>query len=84
MKGATGENLLTLLESRLDNVVYRLGMTESRPQARQMVTHKHITVNGEKVNIPSYIVPINLEEKISINKKKKKSKEVKNKEEKNE
>lgn len=52
--GATGENLLRLLEMRLDNVVFRLGFAESRAQARQLVTHGHITVNGRKVNIPSY------------------------------
>ena len=54
--GQTGENLLSILESRLDNVVYRLGYAMSRAEARQMVTHGHITVNGSKVNIPSYQV----------------------------
>lgn len=53
-KGVTGEILLTLLESRLDNVVYRMGFAESRNQARQLVNHAHFTVNGRKVNIPSY------------------------------
>ena len=53
-KGITGEVLLQLLESRLDNVVYRLGMSRSRAGARQLVSHKHILVNGEIVNIPSY------------------------------
>jgi small subunit ribosomal protein S4 len=53
-KGVTGENLIKLLESRLDNTVYRLGLTASRPAARQLVSHKHITVNGDVVNIPSY------------------------------
>lgn len=53
-KGITGEVLLQLLESRLDNVVFRLGMARSRAAARQLVTHKHITINGEIVNIPSY------------------------------
>src|SRR5450432_146887 len=53
-KGVTGENLIKLLEARLDNTVYRLGIAPSRPAARQLVTHKHITVNGEKVNIPSF------------------------------
>ena len=53
-KGITGEVLLQLLESRLDNVVYRLGIAPSRPAARQIVLHKHITVNGDVVNIPSY------------------------------
>lgn len=56
MKGITGENLLTLLESRLDNTVYRLGFAASRMQARQMVLHRHITVNGKVVNIPSFIL----------------------------
>jgi len=53
-KGVTGEVLLQLLESRLDNVVYRLGVSPTRAGARQLVTHRHITVNGEVVNIPSY------------------------------
>ncbi len=53
MKGVTGENLIRLLEARLDNTVYRLGIAESRPAARQLVSHKHITVNGEVCNIPS-------------------------------
>lgn len=56
MKGITGENLLSILESRLDNVVYRLGFAMSRPEARQVVRHGHVTVNGKKVNIPSYLV----------------------------
>ena len=55
-KGITGEVLLQLLESRLDNVVYRLGIAPTRPAARQLVLHKHITVNGDVVNIPSYQV----------------------------
>ena len=54
MKGITGENLLQLCEARLDNVVFRLGISPSRRGARQLVSHKHITVNGELVNIPSY------------------------------
>ena len=54
IKGVTGENLIKLLESRLDNTVYRLGIAPSRPAARQLVAHKHITVNGEVLNIPSY------------------------------
>lgn len=54
--GLTGENLLQILESRLDNVVYRLGFADSRPQARQLVRHGHITVDGQKTNIPSYMV----------------------------
>ena len=56
MEGVTGENLLTILESRLDNVVYKLGLATSRPEARQLVSHAHFTVNGKKVNIPSYLV----------------------------
>lgn len=54
MKGITGENLLQLCEARLDNIVFRLGISPSRRGARQLVSHKHITVNGELVNIPSY------------------------------
>ena len=56
MKGQTGENLLSLLESRLDNTVYRLGFAMSRPEARQLFLHGHFTVNGRKVNIPSFLV----------------------------
>ena len=56
MAGNTGENLLTLVESRLDNVVYRLGFANSRRQARQLVNHGHFTVNGTRVNIPSYLI----------------------------
>src|ERR1700722_6770747 len=55
-KGITGENLLKLLEARLDNIVFRMGITASRPAARQLVTHKHILVNGAIVNIPSYVL----------------------------
>jgi len=58
-KGVTGVNLLMLLESRLDNVVFRLGFANSRNQARQIVLHNHIQVNGRKVNIPSYRVSVN-------------------------
>ena len=54
--GVTGENLLQILESRLDNVVYRLGFALSRPEARQLVRHGHFLVNGKKVNIPSFLV----------------------------
>ncbi|MBK7887616.1 MAG: 30S ribosomal protein S4 [Bacteroidetes bacterium] len=54
MEGITGENLLKLIESRLDNVVYRLGLAASRSGARQLVSHRHVTVNGKLVNIPSY------------------------------
>ncbi len=56
MKGVTGENLLNLLERRLDNTIYRMGFGTSRAQARQVVRHGHIQVNGRKVNIPSYVV----------------------------
>lgn len=54
LKGATGENLIKLLEARLDNTVYRMGISPTRPAARQLVSHKHIMVNGEVVNIPSF------------------------------
>ncbi|TMI85687.1 MAG: 30S ribosomal protein S4 [Bacteroidetes bacterium] len=53
-KGATGDNLIKLLEARLDNAVFRIGIAPSRPAARQLVSHKHITVNGDVVNIPSF------------------------------
>ncbi|BAK81760.1 30S ribosomal protein S4 [Candidatus Arthromitus sp. SFB-rat-Yit] len=56
--GITGENLITLLEMRLDNVVYKLGFSNSRKEARQLVSHGHFLVNGKKVNIPSYVVKI--------------------------
>ena len=56
MKGVTGENMLVLLERRLDNVVYRMGIGVSRAQARQIVNHGHVTVNGKRVDIPSYLV----------------------------
>ena len=55
-EGMTGENLLILLERRLDNVVYRMGMAESRKEARQLVLHAHFTLNGKKVNVPSILV----------------------------
>jgi small subunit ribosomal protein S4 len=58
MKGITGENLLVLCESRLDNTVFRLGIAPTRRAARQFVSHKHITVNGQLVNIPSYTVRV--------------------------
>jgi small subunit ribosomal protein S4 len=58
MKGITGENMLSLLERRLDNVVYRLGVGVSRAQARQLVNHGHFLVNGKKVNVPSFIVKV--------------------------
>ncbi len=56
MKGQTGENLMVLLESRLDNVVFRLGLARTRREARQIVDHKHVLVNGKQVNIPSYLI----------------------------
>ena len=55
-RGITGENLLQILESRLDNTVYRMGLATSRKEGRQLVLHEHFTVNGKKVNIPSYLV----------------------------
>ena len=54
MEGKAGDNLITILESRLDNVVYRMGMALTRREARQLVSHRHFTVNGKRVNIPSY------------------------------
>jgi small subunit ribosomal protein S4 len=57
-RGVTGENLIKLLENRLDNVVFRLGFASSRPEARQLVRHGHFTVNGKKVNIPSYQISV--------------------------
>lgn len=57
-KGITGENLVRLLERRLDNVVYRLGLASSRPEARQLVRHGHVTVNNKKVDIPSYLLKV--------------------------
>ena len=56
MKGQTGENLMVMLESRLDNVIFRLGLARTRREARQVVGHKHVMVNGKKINIPSYLV----------------------------
>ena len=56
MKGLTGENLMTMLESRLDNVVFRMNFARTRREARQIVDHKHVLVNGKCVNIPSYLV----------------------------
>ena len=56
MSGMTGENLMVLLESRLDNVVFRMGLARTRREARQIVDHKHVLVNGKQVNIPSYLV----------------------------
>ncbi|TDH28000.1 30S ribosomal protein S4 [Segetibacter sp. 3557_3] len=70
-KGVTGDNLIKLLEARLDNTVFRLGIAPSRPAARQLVSHKHITVNGEVVNVPSFQLKpgdsIGLKEKTSTN-----------------
>jgi len=70
LKGETGTNMLQLLESRLDNVVYRLGFAPTRPAARQMVSHKHFLVNGVIVNIPSYVLKPG--DKISVRDKSKK------------
>ena len=56
MEGQTGENLMMMLESRLDNVLFRLGWARTRKEARQLVDHKHVLVNGKQVNIPSYLV----------------------------
>lgn len=58
MKGVTGENMLSLIERRLDNVIYRMGIGASRKQCRQIVNHGHITVNGKRVNIPSFLVKV--------------------------
>ncbi len=69
-KGVTGENLLILLERRLDNVVYRLGFAPSRKAARQMILHRHFTVNGKIVNIPSYLLSPG--DKIAVREKSKK------------
>ena len=66
-EGKKGENLLAILESRLDNVVYRLGWASSRAEARQLVVHNHFSVNGQKVNIPSFLVKVG--DVISINEK---------------
>ncbi|MGA7983003.1 MAG: 30S ribosomal protein S4 [Chromatiaceae bacterium] len=75
-KGATGENLLRLLERRLDNVVYRMGFGATRPEARQLVSHKGILVNGKTVNIPSYLV--SEEDQIEVREKAKKQVRVQN------
>ncbi len=71
MKGVTGDNLLNMLERRLDNVIYRMGFGTSRAQARQVVRHGHVEVNGRKVNIPSYMVKPN--DVIEIREKSKKN-----------
>jgi small subunit ribosomal protein S4 len=57
-EGNTGDNLFKLLESRLDNVIFRLGFAQTRPQARQLVSHRHVFINGKRVNIPSYQVKV--------------------------
>ena len=66
MEGMTGENLMRILESRLDNVIFRMGLARTRKEARQIVDHKHVLVNGKQVNIPSYLVkagdPIEIKE----------------------
>jgi len=67
MHGITGENLFAQLERRLDNVVYRLRFASSRSQARQLVSHGHILVNGRKINIPSYLVKVNDEVSVAEN-----------------
>ena len=72
MKGITGENMLSLLERRLDNVVYRMGFAASRSQARQLVTHGHFTVNGKGVNIASY--QINMGDVVAVKENKKDNK----------
>ena len=69
MKGMTGTNLMTILESRLDNVVFRLGLARTRKEARQIVDHKHVLVNGKQVNIPSYLVKAGDTIEIKENKK---------------
>ncbi|OPY59718.1 MAG: 30S ribosomal protein S4 [Pelotomaculum sp. PtaU1.Bin035] len=74
-QGVTGENLLRLLERRLDNIVYRLGLGASRNEARQLVRHGHFTVNGKKVNIPSYLLRVG--DVIAVRDKSKESPRVK-------
>jgi small subunit ribosomal protein S4 len=74
-KGVTGENLLTLLERRLDNVVYRLGFSNSRAEARQLVRHNHFTLNGHKANIPSILVKVG--DVISVKEKSRESEKIK-------
>ena len=69
MEGMTGENLMRILESRLDNVVFRLGFARTRKEARQIVDHKHVLVNGKQVNIPSYLVKAGDTIEIKENKK---------------
>ena len=74
-QGVTGENLLRICESRLDNVVYFLGWANSRAEARQLVTHGHYKVNGKKVNIPSYLIKAG--DEIAIKDKSKESEKIK-------
>ena len=69
MPGQTGENLMVLLESRLDNVVFRMGLARTRREARQIVDHKHVLVNGKCVNIPSYLVKLVTQSKSKKNAK---------------
>jgi small subunit ribosomal protein S4 len=76
VKGATGENLLRLLESRLDNVVYRMGFGSTRAEARQLVSHKSITVNGKVVNVASFTV--RPEDTVAVSEKAKKQDRIKN------
>jgi len=76
IKGSTGENLLKLLEGRLDNMVYRMGFAVTRAEARQLVTHKSIMVNGQVINIPSY--QVNASDEISVTDKAKEQLRVKN------
>ncbi|MBU0730035.1 MAG: 30S ribosomal protein S4 [Proteobacteria bacterium] len=73
-KGVTGENLLGQLERRLDNTIFRLGFASSRSQARQVVRHNHIMVNGRKVNIPSFIVSVN--DEVTIKEKSRKNEAI--------
>lgn len=73
-RGITGENLLVLLERRLDNIVFRLGLCSSRTQARQFVRHGHFSVDGRRVNIPSFLV--GKEQKIQLREKSRKNKEI--------
>ena len=75
MQGMAGENLLVLLERRLDNAVYRMGFGESRSESRQLTLHDHITVNGKKVNVPSYSVKVG--DVIAVNPNSKKSDAIK-------
>ncbi len=74
-EGKKGENLLAILESRLDNIIYRLGWASSRAEARQLVVHRHFSVNGKKVNIPSFLVKVG--DIISINEKSRDSVKIK-------